>query len=180
MFFCKPCLPKVSLFLKFFNDIQEQQSDINSRIGKFEEQVTKLVENTQHSRPVQPENSKVLRALNDSQNRKASMNSDRNFIIVIFGIEESPPQTSRFDRQKHDLGKILNSISCIDSSFSAASIRDFHQLGKFKHNVPKPHPILVKFLMPTWCSQIEVLSNLLRYQLKLISLKMNAKLRILY
>ena len=103
MFFCKSCQPKVSLSLKFFNDIQEQQSVINSRIEKLEEQVSKLVVNTQHSRPVQPENSEVAHAVNDpqtssSRDRKASVNSERNFNIVIFGIEESPPQTSRFDR----------------------------------------------------------------------------------
>ena len=53
---------------------------------------------------------------------------------------------SRIDRQKHDLGKILNTISSIDSSFTAASFKDFHRLGKFRQNASKPRPILVKFL----------------------------------
>jgi len=105
------------------------------------------------------------------------MNSDRNLNIVVFGIEESPPQTSRFDRQKHDLSKILNSILCIDSSFSAASIRDFYWLGNFKHNAPKPHPIPVKFLRMFDAKMVLSNRGVLRYQLKLTSLKMNAKLR---
>ena len=49
MFFCKPCQPKVSLSLKFFNDIQEQQTDITSCIEKLEEQITKLVDSIHHS-----------------------------------------------------------------------------------------------------------------------------------
>ena len=78
-----------------------------SWIEKLGEQVAKLVENTQHSRSVQPDNSKAINdpQTSSSQDRKAPVNSDRNFNIV-FGIEESPPQTSRFDHQKHDLGRV--------------------------------------------------------------------------
>ena len=35
MFFWKRRQPKVSLFLKFFNDIQEQQTEITSQIEKL-------------------------------------------------------------------------------------------------------------------------------------------------
>ena len=48
--------------------------------------------------------------------------------------------------QKHDLGKVLNILSDIDSSLTSASIRDFHQLGKFKQSNSRLHPLLVKFL----------------------------------
>jgi len=44
MFFCKPYLSKISLSLKFFNDIQQQETDITSHIEKLQEQITKLMD----------------------------------------------------------------------------------------------------------------------------------------
>ena len=39
--------------------------------------------------------------------------SDKKFNIVFFGIKEPSSQTPRIDRQKHNLGKILNTLSYI-------------------------------------------------------------------
>ena len=44
------------------------------------------------------------------------------------------------------LDHLLNVLSSIDGSLTAASIRDFYRLGKFKPGNTHPCPLLVKFL----------------------------------
>ena len=75
-----------------------------------------------------------------------SLVSDRRYNIIVYGIEESPKDTSRSDRQKHDLDKLLDILLNIDASLTSASIKDFHRLGKFKQSNNRPRPLLVKFL----------------------------------
>ena len=72
--------------------------------------------------------------------------SERRSNVVFYGIPESPPKTSKFDRQKHELGIVVNTLSGIDSSITSASIKDIYRLGKFKPDSNRPRPILVKFL----------------------------------
>ena len=72
--------------------------------------------------------------------------SDKRYNAVLHGIDESPTHTPRSDHQKHDLDKLLNILSSIDTSLTTASIQDFHRLGKYKPTNTRPHPVLVKFL----------------------------------
>ena len=74
------------------------------------------------------------------------MNSDRRYNVVLYGIKESPVDTSRAKRQEHDLKNILFIFTEIDKPLSSSSIRDFYRLGKFKESSKDPRPLLVKFL----------------------------------
>ena len=47
MFFCSLCRPKVTLALKFFNEIQEKQTELESRLTEMEKQL----EQSQQSAP---------------------------------------------------------------------------------------------------------------------------------
>ena len=42
MFFCSVCRPKVSLALKFFNDIEKKQKSISERVKQLEEELKAL------------------------------------------------------------------------------------------------------------------------------------------
>ena len=79
--------------------------------------------------------------------------SERRFRVVVYGIEESPPNTPRYKRSQHDLDKMCGAIPVIDST----SIKDFFRLGKFRVGQRHPRPILITFL---WMSDVTtVLSN---------------------
>ena len=64
--------------------------------------------------------------------------------MLSFIIDESPKDTARSEHQKHDLSKLLNILSDIDSTLTTASIHDFHRFGKFKPFNTRPHPLLIK------------------------------------
>jgi len=49
--------------------------------------------------------------------------SERRSNVVFY---ESPPKTSKFDRQKHELGIVVNTLSGIESSITFASIKDIY------------------------------------------------------
>ena len=48
-----------------------------------------------------------------------SHNTERNFNVVIYGINESPPGTSKSNRVKADLDKFLPAISEAESTITA-------------------------------------------------------------
>ena len=73
-------------------------------------------------------------------------NTERNFNIVVYGINESPPGTSKPNRVKSILEKLLPAITEADSTITTKSIKDFHRLGRYKEKQDRPRPILVKFL----------------------------------
>ena len=72
--------------------------------------------------------------------------SDKLFNVVMYGIKESQPNSSRATRLKHDMEAMQNVLTNIDPALSKSSIRDFHRLGKYNTSNPKPRPILIKFL----------------------------------
>ena len=72
--------------------------------------------------------------------------SDKLFNVVVYGIKESQPKSSRATRQKHDIDAIQNVLTHIDPTLSKSSISDFHRLGKCSASNSKSRPILIKFL----------------------------------
>ena len=76
----------------------------------------------------------------------STVHSEKKFNVVVYGIEESPPETKRETRTKHDLEHLVTSLSVIDASIKPHAIKDFFRLGKFKPGNKKPRPLLVKFL----------------------------------
>ena len=163
MFFCSVCRPNVTLALKFFNEIQEKQKLLDDKVKQLEEKLNPIT-SVQESRALGPDTTSAAMDTNLSspidtvtiQNVPAlpklrpkppSIISDKRFNVVLYGLEESPANTYRADRQKYDLGKILHIMSDIDSTITSASIKDFYRLGKFNPgNNHRPRPILIKFL----------------------------------
>ena len=162
MFFCGICQPKVTIALKFFNDIQEKQKSLDEKVTQLEERLNSIassvIDQDSTTDITQPTNNTSLVHTNASKTqpntirrfftppKPPSLVSDKRYNVVFYGVDEPPKETSRSDRQKHDLDKLLNILSSLDSSLTSASIKDFHRLGKFKQNNTRPRPLLLKFL----------------------------------
>ena len=78
--------------------------------------------------------------------KPSMVHSEKKFNIVVYGIEESPPETKKESRTQHDLQHLITSLSAIDSSMKPHAVKDCYRLGKFKPGTKKPRPLLVKFL----------------------------------
>ena len=74
---------------------------------------------------------------------------DKKFNIVIYGIKECPPKTTKVNRLEQDLQNIIHAFANVDFQIDANSIKDCIRLGKYKPEVSRPRPILVKFLRST-------------------------------
>ena len=78
MFFCKLCRPKVSLSLKFFNEIQEKQSELDERLKELE---SKLVSKDGNSNVPEASNANIVQAaIITTQN----LQHDRKFNINCY------------------------------------------------------------------------------------------------
>ena len=164
MFFCSICRPKVRLALKFFNEIEENQKSVGERVKQLEKELKSL--NTKISQLSSQTMASTLEAsFTVSQNDKPTTVqaesrpvqgllppkpppsiTDRKYNVVFYGLNESPADTPRSDRLKHDIDNILTILSGIDSTLTSASIKDFYRLGKYKQTATRPRPILAKFL----------------------------------
>lgn len=74
---------------------------------------------------------------------------DKKYNVVMYGVKESPPKTSKPDRLENDLQSITNEFAKADLQIQATSIKDCFCLGKYKSDAPRPRPILIKFLRST-------------------------------
>ena len=156
MFFCSSCRPKVTMALKFFKEVQEKQDSLDKRIQELEEKLTnKTIDVPQSALPVS------LPPTSSPPVSNPSLSLDKKFNVVVYGIPESPPNTDRQSRQKHDVEQVLKPLSDIDDDIKSSAFRDIYRLGKFRDNRTKPRPLLVKFLR-----SIDA-SNLLRNKTKL-------------
>ena len=138
------------------NKLMNTIKDLNASIVSLTETITLLqssVNNTNQSdqtagntstSPNIPSEASVNTSANIT-NTKAR-NTDRNHNIVIYGIQECPPNMPRVARSKLDLEKVLPILNTIDTSIGDTSINDIHRLGKFSADNNRPRPILVKFL----------------------------------
>jgi len=71
---------------------------------------------------------------------------DKKFNLIVFGINESPPNTPRLQRLKSDLDQLITVFKSINAPTGANSVKDFYCLGKYNPAQSCPRPILVKFL----------------------------------
>ena len=98
----------------------------------------------------------------------SSLNHERKFNAILFGVNECAKGLSRLARYESDLNSVVSMLSSIDPSFQSRSIRDCFRLGKFSPNASRPRPLLVKFF------RVADVSNILskkRALLKPFSLK---------
>jgi len=143
MFFCKLCRPKVSLSLKFFNEIQDKQSELNKRLQELE---TKLASKDSNSN-ISEENNASTADLTQtvSSNTNQNLQHDRKFNIVMYGIEECDKGTPRNERSGRDFRSVTEIITKVNENISPLSIRDLHRLGKYQEESRRPRPVLIKF-----------------------------------
>ena len=153
MFFCNVCQPKVTLALKFFNDMEENQKVLDKRLHQLEEKLTKATNELnsridQHIKKL--DDNTVSRAKPTSVHQPPVVSrttaTDRSCNLVIYGIKESPSGTPKPDRQKQDFDNLMSTFSSFDTSIQSSSIKDLYRLGRYKQNQSRPRPILVKFL----------------------------------
>ena len=78
-----------------------------------------------------------------------SNSTDRKLNIMMYGIKESLPKTSKANRLYHDSQCIVNAFAEVELTVDTSSIRDCFQLDKFKHDAQRPKSILIKFLRST-------------------------------
>lgn len=71
---------------------------------------------------------------------------DKKFNIVIYGIKECPPKTTKPARLEQDLQNIANAFNKAELPININSVRDCFRLGKYKPDAQHSRPILVKFL----------------------------------
>ena len=85
-----------------------------------------------------------------------NLRDEKKFELVLYGIEESAPKTSRSKCLQDYLQKVSNIFSSLDSNIQSSSIKDLFQLGKYSANqeATKPRPNLVKVLRSTDVSSI--------------------------
>ena len=152
MFFCTLCRPKVSLALKFFNNIQENLTQLNSRLKTVEENLSMTFTdpNNKMSEPngpsVQSPSQPAAQPSNSVHSDRPfnSVHSDRKFNLVLKGIKEPPGSSTRSEHTKHDFNEALSVLSNLDGDIHPMSVRDCFRLGRFKERSRYPRPILVK------------------------------------
>ena len=83
--------------------------------------------------------------------------AERKFNIVTYGIKESPQNTNRQERMKHDLDCVLTSLAKTGVPIDSEDIKDLYRLGKYDSKNERPRPLLVKFLRSSVA--LDVLSN---------------------
>ena len=76
--------------------------------------------------------------------RNINSESDRKFNMIIHGIPETKPGTSKMARFQSDLKSVGSIVSGLNSGVSELSLRDCFRLGKYKKDLQKPRPILAK------------------------------------
>ena len=130
---------EIAYLKQMIQDLSKEVSEIKNKVPESD------VKSKSNAMTTQPKftNKQTAKAPNAISQ---SHNTERNFNIVIYGINESPPGTSKSYRVKADLDKFLPVISEAESTITAKSVKDFHRLGRYKEKQERPRPILVKFL----------------------------------
>jgi len=120
---------------KEYESIQKAVSDLSSKITHLQAQESDLC--------TQIKNTAVALDTHPDKTKTPSQFSDRKYNIVVYGIDESPPNISRNQRLQHDtnvVGKVFESIKVI---VEPSLILDCYRLGKFNPQRGRPRPILV-------------------------------------
>ena len=81
-----------------------------------------------------------------SDTESSIRHEDRKWNLVVFRIDESPPNTPRLHHLKNDLNHLVATFNSIETPIEVHTIKDFHRLGKYNPIQPQPRPILATFL----------------------------------
>ena len=145
MLFCTHYRPKVTVALKFFNDIQLKQNQMTSKLQSLENNLTKLTDShyTQSDKPQANTNSIDMDTLSSGATASKSLPiSDKKFNLVVYGITEHPPKTNRQTWLNNDLKCVLTCFSKIDNNIDSFAIKDYFRLGKYDSSSSCLRPLL--------------------------------------
>ena len=92
--------------------------------------------------------------LTPDTHRTTEFHHDKKPNVVLYGVEECPPRTSKADRFESDLASVVSVLSTIDSNIQPQSIKDCYRLGKFSLQETCPRPILVRMIRISDVSKI--------------------------
>ena len=100
--------------------------DLNSAITSLTETITSFKSSVTKHTPTsaQKADATIIIPINKTAD-------DRSMNIVVYGINESLPKTSKRDRIKHDLTNLLSMLNAVDPFIQNSSIKDLYRLGKF-------------------------------------------------
>jgi len=71
---------------------------------------------------------------------------ERKLNVVVYGLEENPPNTTRQDRLQMDVKSAVSVFSKLEDPIDGNSIKDCYRLGKYNTQASRPRPLLIKFL----------------------------------
>ena len=114
--------------------LQKAVSDLSSRIDKLQAQELELSSQIKTT----------SKALVTHTDRAKSQNVSRKSNVVVYGIEECPPNTPKSVRLQSDSNAVSKVFSSMDVHIEPNQVVDCFRLGKFKSNQSRPRPILVK------------------------------------
>ena len=126
-FFCTHCRPKVTVALKFFNDIQAKQNQIETKLQSLENNLAKLTDShsTQSGESQANSNAMDVDTPSSGTVSKPLSISDKKFNVVVYGITEHPPKTNKQTRLNKDLEYLLTCFLEIDNKIDSSAIKGF-------------------------------------------------------
>lgn len=147
MFFCSVCQPKLSLTLKFINEIKDKQRTIELKLQKLEEELKHISSNTIPQSIASSNQQSITTGipLNVPFLAKQAL-PDRKCNIVVYGINEPAPKTEKQTRVKQDIKGVLTAFAPINDQLDPSAIKDCFRLGKYNTSHTRPRPLMVKFL----------------------------------
>ena len=144
MFFCTVCQPKLTLTLRFINEIEDKQKAIEDKLQKLEDELKRIStpsQSTSNNNQIAPFGiSPTVPFITKPTSH------DRKCNIVVYGISEPAPNTDRQMRVKQDIKGVLTAFAPVNDQLDPNAIKDCFRLGKYNSNHTRPRPLMVKFL----------------------------------
>jgi len=114
--------------------IQKAMSDLSAKIDKLQAQELQLSSQITNT----------TKAIEKQPGKPFLQTDDRKCNVVVYGVEECPQNTPRSARLVRDTNEVSKIFGFIDVNIERSLILDCFRLGKFKSQLTRPRPILVK------------------------------------
>jgi len=116
--------------LKFFNEIQDKQSELDKRLQELK---TKLASKDGNSNVSEENNSSTADLAQAATiHTRQNLQHDCKFNIVMYGIDECDKSTLRNECSGRNFSSVTEIITKVNENISPLSIRDLHRLGKYQ------------------------------------------------
>ena len=139
------------------NELKKLVSELSAKISSLEVQPSSALNDHTIGQTELTSASKLTTTINKQPVPKTRQLDDRRYNLVVYGISECSNGTKRSDRVKHDIESSVSILSKLNNDIQANSVRDSFRLGKFKKDLTRPRPLLLK--LNRAIDVIAVLSN---------------------